>query len=183
MSTFSLAPANLVQAINPMSMWAKLAGQQFGFVNVYSQNTSEPDVETRIVQGVASYGRQLGRMMDVLQILLDKANIDPENPPSSLDDAQRQALKHFAKMAADIEQVKRRDRYPRSVSRMALEMAGKAQQTTKQMMRRGEQDAERAIRRGEQVAEEKMPGTETRRRSSKSKSRSKSGSRAKSKSK
>jgi hypothetical protein len=56
------APRNLVQPILP--------GWVFGSVtNVTEQNSSAPDTEREIVAG-QSYGRQLGRVMDALAVLI-----------------------------------------------------------------------------------------------------------------
>jgi hypothetical protein len=56
------APQNLVQSILPGWVFG-------GVVNVTDQNSSAPDTERQIV-AKESYGRQLGRIMDVLVVLI-----------------------------------------------------------------------------------------------------------------
>ena len=65
----SLAPEKLWQAINPLSIYQP--GAQFGFFNINLGQTPRPDVEQEILERVGSYGRQLGRIGDALQVLLD----------------------------------------------------------------------------------------------------------------
>ena len=59
-AAMSLAPSTLVQPIQPG--WT---------VNVNGFNSSAPQTETEVVQR-HSYGRQLGRITDVLAVLLDE---------------------------------------------------------------------------------------------------------------
>jgi len=62
---FSLAPRTLSQPINP--------GWTFGnLIQVTEQNSSAPDTEEAIVQR-HSYGRQIGRTMDAVALLLEHA--------------------------------------------------------------------------------------------------------------
>jgi hypothetical protein len=56
------APQNLVQSILPGWVFG-------GVVNVTEQNSSAPDTEREIV-AKQSYGRQLGRVMDALVVLI-----------------------------------------------------------------------------------------------------------------
>ena len=59
-----LAPQTLTQPINP--------GWSFGnVINVTSSNSSSPDTEREIVSR-HSYGRQIGRMMDAIELLLEE---------------------------------------------------------------------------------------------------------------
>jgi len=62
---FSLAPRQLTQPINP--------GWTFGnLIQVTEQNSSAPDTEEAIVQR-HSYGRQIGRTMDAVALLIEHA--------------------------------------------------------------------------------------------------------------
>ena len=63
----SLAPDRLWQAINPWSFYNQ--GAQIGLVNVNLGQTPRPDIEQKILDDVGSYGRQLGRIGDALDIL------------------------------------------------------------------------------------------------------------------
>jgi hypothetical protein len=71
---FSLAPSELHQAVNP---WT------FGnFYYVSSANSGSPGTETAIT-AKASYGRQLGRVMDVLVDLITEK---PEADQTAVDE-------------------------------------------------------------------------------------------------
>lgn len=60
---------DVTQAINPWSWWIN-APASYGFININNMQSSNPQLEQRIVHNVASYGRQLGRVMEVLDALL-----------------------------------------------------------------------------------------------------------------
>ena len=68
-NSFSFAPEQLRQVINPLS-WLTSGTGQIGLFNVYQTATSKPEVEAEIVKNVAGYGRQLGRITDLLQVML-----------------------------------------------------------------------------------------------------------------
>ena len=82
MSDFNLAlaPARLDQTINP---WTFNLGSLF---TVNLGDSADPEMEARIIDKCGSYGRQIGRLGDVLGILLDVAekrkdlgNLSPED--------------------------------------------------------------------------------------------------------
>jgi hypothetical protein len=82
-------PRNLAQPILP--------GWVFGSVtNVTEQNSSAPDTEREIVAG-QSYGRQLGRVMDALAVLI-------ADLPKAKQDAR--AFEEFAKIRREIDDIK-----------------------------------------------------------------------------
>ena len=64
----SLAPDQLWQAINPMTFYQQ--GAQFGLINIDLGDTAESDLERKILDKVGSYGRQIGRIGDVLEVVL-----------------------------------------------------------------------------------------------------------------
>lgn len=71
-SATALAPQSLVQPILP--------GWTFGnLINVTEANSSSPDTERDIVAR-ESYGRQLGRVIDALEVLIQER---PEDAPGS----------------------------------------------------------------------------------------------------
>lgn len=70
---FQLAPQKLWQAINPWT-WT-FEGSQVGLVNVNIGETKHPETERAILDEVGSYGRQLGRIGDALEVLI--ARLDP----------------------------------------------------------------------------------------------------------
>ena len=73
-----LAPTNLNQPILP----------GWSFLTVNEGNSSAPDTERRIV-AQDSYGRQIGRMMDVVDLLVREAE---KTNPALLDDKRVMAL-------------------------------------------------------------------------------------------
>lgn len=82
-----------------ISTWAE-AVSQIGFFNVNVAGSANPQLEKRIGSQY-SYGRQLGRMLDVLAPLVDA------NEPLLRKPAGKK-LDDFRKMAADIERMKER---------------------------------------------------------------------------
>ena len=64
----NVAPQTLLQPINP--------GWTFGnLIQVTEQNSTAPDTEQAIVRR-HSYGRQIGRVMDAVDLLLERADAD-----------------------------------------------------------------------------------------------------------
>lgn len=74
------------------SLWSQWMGQ-FGFININLAKSSDPALERRIVENVAGYGRQLGRMIEVLEALLVHAD------RTAWTAAQKKALEDFREMA------------------------------------------------------------------------------------
>jgi hypothetical protein len=74
----SLAPQQLLQAINP---WAfNQQGAQFGFINIDLGSTAEADLERNILDKVGSYGKQLGRIGDALDVILKHVKLGDLTP-------------------------------------------------------------------------------------------------------
>lgn len=67
-----LAPSQLAQTINP---WSWTFGQ-VGLFNINLGSSGDPGIEERVLDEVGSYGRQLGRIGDVMKILMDR--VDPK---------------------------------------------------------------------------------------------------------
>lgn len=85
------APQALTQPINP--------GWIFGNVSITNENSGDPEAERRILSEV-SYGRQLGRIMDVISVLIDmtdRAELTPED---------RRVIKEFRDLEAKIKALK-----------------------------------------------------------------------------
>jgi hypothetical protein len=82
------APRNFVQPILP--------GWFSTVINVTEQNSSAPDTEREIV-AAQSYGRQLGRVMDALAVLI-------ADLPKAKQDAT--AFEEFAKVRREIDNIK-----------------------------------------------------------------------------
>jgi hypothetical protein len=94
------------QAINPWSWWLESTGQQVGFINIYQTEAGDPEQEREIVENVASYGKQLGRIMDALTVVLRHESF------SSLEPDEELAKRRFLEMADEIAVVKGKDTAP-----------------------------------------------------------------------
>lgn len=99
---FSVAPEKLWQAINPWTFMNQ--GAQFGLINVNLGQTPRPDIEQKVLDEVGSYGRQLGRIGDALEVLLDHVKLE------GLDKNEADALKILRGQLAEIRKIKRRER-------------------------------------------------------------------------
>ena len=97
----SVAPQKLWQAINPWSFYQQ--GAQFGFINIDLGQTNHPDVEQSILDEVGSYGRQLGRIGDVLEVLMNHVDRDKLNPE------ERDAIDVLRGQLAEVRKVKARE--------------------------------------------------------------------------
>ncbi|MEA3039846.1 MAG: hypothetical protein QOE79_2359 [Sphingomonadales bacterium] len=98
----SLAPEKLWQAINPWSFYNQ--GAQLGFVNINLGQTAHPEIEQKVLDEVGSYGRQLGRIGDALEVLID--HFDAKH----LGKAEKDALAILKGQLAEIRKVKQRER-------------------------------------------------------------------------
>jgi len=96
---FSLAPKQLSQMINPL-YWLNSGTDQIGLINISGTASAKPAVEADIIENVATYGRQLGRMSDVLQAMLAQMHPDRWSP------AEQEAVAQFRDMTAKIAAVK-----------------------------------------------------------------------------
>jgi len=83
----------------PQSMVSQpiLPGWSFGNITVTEQNSSAPDIEHDIV-AEHSYGRQLGRIMEALMVLIDER---PKGAP------EHKALSELVKLENQIKKIKR----------------------------------------------------------------------------
>ena len=99
---FSLAPDQLWQAINPWSFYNQ--GAQLGFVNINLGQTPHPEIEQKLLDEVGSYGRQLGRIGDALEVLIDHVDL------AGLDKAEADAIAILKGQLAEVRKVKRRER-------------------------------------------------------------------------
>jgi hypothetical protein len=90
------------QAINPFTWWIR-GSQQTGFININTSRTDNPELERRIVEDVASYGRQLGRIIDALDVLVAHLPADGRTPD------EQDALRAFTDLAGRIATVKEQE--------------------------------------------------------------------------
>ncbi|WP_454917550.1 hypothetical protein [Xanthobacter sediminis] len=76
-------------------------GSQFGFINLNFTQSKAPEVEEDILDRVASYGMQLGRIGDALVVLLTHFQ-----PSRDLTEAELEALDKLRLMLNEIAAVK-----------------------------------------------------------------------------
>ncbi len=77
-------------------------GDQLGFININSTQAGDPALERRIVEEVASYGRQLGRLMDAVDVLIR------HDAGGKLTRDDQRALEDLQALRAEIDAAKRR---------------------------------------------------------------------------
>ena len=104
MPTFRLPlSGNVAQTINPLTWFFNAMGSQFGLVNINLGKSSDPAVEEEILEDVASYGKQLGRIEDALIVLID-------NFPAiaTLKEPEQKAIKALRDIVVETGNVKRK---------------------------------------------------------------------------
>ena len=90
--------------ILPWNWMANLVGNRFSWFTVNLGRSSAPEVEADILNEVGSYGRQLGRIGDVLEVLVNKL------PRESLSDHERAAVEDFSAQLREIRRIKQKRR-------------------------------------------------------------------------
>jgi hypothetical protein len=90
---------DLTQAINPWTLWLRMMSQ-IGFININMTESSDPGMERQIVENVAGYGKQLGRIVEALDALV------AHTETSEWSAGQKKALGDFLDLAKDIAAVK-----------------------------------------------------------------------------
>src|SRR3954467_4467232 len=91
---------DVVQAINPWNWFFRSDGGQFGLVNINLGKSADPALEQKILDDVGSYGRQLGRLGEALEVLLDHVKLE------RLDAKQRAVLEDFRLQMAQVQRLK-----------------------------------------------------------------------------
>lgn len=89
------------QAFEIWSNWFENIGQ-IGFINIDLGRTAKPELERRILRDVGSYGRQIGRMSEALEVLIEEAKLDR----TKLSDAKIAALHDFREMVEEVKRCK-----------------------------------------------------------------------------
>ena len=90
---------DVTQEFNPWFWWRNSIGQ-LGFININEMKVSDSEVEREIIENVAGYGKQLGRIGEALSVLLKHTRLPDLRP------GEQQALREFAEMASEIAAVK-----------------------------------------------------------------------------
>ncbi|MFC0241841.1 hypothetical protein [Rhodopseudomonas telluris] len=94
----------VAQVINPWRWFTSVFGNQVSLFQINLGRSSAPETETRILDEVGSYGRQLGRIGDALDVLVK------EFPREGLSEQAVAALEDFSAQMREIKRVKERAR-------------------------------------------------------------------------
>jgi len=90
------------QVINPWTFI--MQGNQFNLLTVNLGYSVDPDLEREIIEGVGSYGRQIGRITDALEVLINHFRLIEQG---ELKDADKDALLLLLQQAAEVRSVKK----------------------------------------------------------------------------
>lgn len=90
---------DVTQAINPWSFLLRQVSQ-FGIINVNLAKTPSPALEQTILEEVGSYGRQIGRLADALDVVLGTLD------RASLTEPQLAAILAFREQLAEVRAIK-----------------------------------------------------------------------------
>jgi len=91
---------DVTQAINPWKWVFDWAGSQFSLISVDLGRSANPALERRVLSEVGSYGRQLGRMGEAMQVLIDRLD------RATLTEAERHAIEDFEVQMREIKRLK-----------------------------------------------------------------------------
>lgn len=78
------------------------SGAQFGLFNINLGRSSAPAVEQKVLEEVGSYGRQIGRLADAVEVLMKTLDT------TKLSDEDQKALTILKAMQHEIRAIKRR---------------------------------------------------------------------------
>ena len=93
---------NVTQAINPWQWFLDLAGSRFSLISINLGRSPAPAVEHEVMEEVGSYGRQLGRIGDVLEVLLNHLD------RTTLTEPETEAIAALETQLKQIRRIKRR---------------------------------------------------------------------------
>lgn len=94
------APDQLLQAINPWSWWFKSSDNVNGLINITQYKSANPDAEQKIIQEVAGYGMQLGKVEGMIALMMQFI------PKQQLTKEQKETVESFECMLREIEEKK-----------------------------------------------------------------------------
>ena len=83
--------------------WIKSLSDQTGFININNVRAGDPEVERRIIEDVASYGRQLGRIMEALDVVIGHLQLGQR---TDLTADERHALQDFSDLVRQVQTLK-----------------------------------------------------------------------------
>jgi hypothetical protein len=90
------------QLIQPWRWSMDGNNNQYSFFSIDLGHSSAPELETEIIEEVGSYGRQLGRISEALEVLVKRL------PRGELNDAETAAIEAFSVQMREIAQVRKR---------------------------------------------------------------------------
>jgi len=96
---------DVTQSILPWNFFSRFLGQ-IGFININNAKTPDPELETTILEEVGSYGRQIGRIADALDVLVGTLD------RSALDERQLLAIMSFREQLSEVRAIKSKGREP-----------------------------------------------------------------------
>ena len=83
--------------------WIKALSDQTGFININNVRAGAPEVERRIIEDVASYGRQLGRIMEALDVVIGHLGLGERTDVTA---EERRALQDFSDLVRQVQTLK-----------------------------------------------------------------------------
>lgn len=97
---------NVTQDILPWTWWLRFVGQ-WSLININLGKSSDADRERRILEQAGSYGRQLGRISEALEAVVDAllTKEDGSFDRDKLGDKQIAALVDFKELMEEIRKV------------------------------------------------------------------------------
>ncbi|ABD08816.1 hypothetical protein RPB_4124 [Rhodopseudomonas palustris HaA2] len=90
----------VAQAINPWRFITTLMGNQFSIFSINLGRSTAPQIEAKILDEVGSYGRQIGRIGEALEVLVK------EFPREGLSEQAAAALEDFSAQMREIRKIK-----------------------------------------------------------------------------
>jgi hypothetical protein len=91
---------DVTQSILPWHWMSNWIGNKFSLFSVNLGRSAAPEVESEILDEVGSYGRQLGRISDVLEVLVARL------PRESLSPQEVEAIEDFSVQMREIRRIK-----------------------------------------------------------------------------
>jgi hypothetical protein len=88
------------QSILPWRWAFDWIGNQFSVFTINLGRSSAPKVETEILEEVGSYGRQLGRLSEAVEVLVERL------PRDQLSKPEREAIEAFSVQMREIKKIK-----------------------------------------------------------------------------
>ena len=94
----------VAQVINPWRWFTSVFGNQFSLLSINLGRSSAPQTESQILEEVGSYGRQLGRIGEALEVRVR------EFPREGLSERAVAALEDFSAQMREIRRIKDKSR-------------------------------------------------------------------------